>query len=516
MTTNNLFRGLSLLLSTQIVKRYGLDTFYYGIINETCQELLKLLDLEYVSSLFSEINIILLIISIFTIFSFYVAYTYFKTYITKYETMNKSKVNIYDIDDLGVIYEYIIKHPNFFANMKELNIGNLSAILSTIIKDKNNTSYFLESIKNCKLPPDGVIIDFNDNNFKCKGKIYWKENITQVNREFEGTKYVDNVNIPYCCIVMDCKSSQNILDYIKYIKDYINKDTYYVTKYYVKILADEKGGIKNSIQTIYDGKHPNFDELEKKFINTFFHEKKSQLWNFIKGIHFEPEKFIDRGQVPRCGIIAYGPPGTGKSSFAYRIARSLNRHIVSVDINSIKTRYDLFQIIKNPVIDSLSKETKEVVFIFDEFDLVLKKLVDKEKRRQSILFHQQTDSKIDTVSSSKEQKTESESTEISIHDILEILQGPVPIEGMIVIATTNDLDAIKEMNPAIVRPGRLTPVYFGNPTKEILNEISMFYYSQSLDLDIEGRISQPTSSIIEIALQNSNFESFKSELLEII
>ncbi|MBA42524.1 MAG: hypothetical protein CMF62_00755 [Magnetococcales bacterium] len=106
--------------------------------------------------------------------------------------------------------------------------------------------------------------------------------------------------------------------------------------------------------------------------------------------------------------------------------------------------------------------------------------------------------------------------DITIQDILEILQGPVPIEGMIAIATTNDLDAIKKMNPAIVRNGRLTPVYFGNPTYDILDEISRFYYSQPLNLKFDGRIIESTTSIIEIALQNPNFESFKSEILKLL
>ncbi|MBA42523.1 MAG: hypothetical protein CMF62_00750 [Magnetococcales bacterium] len=379
MVSTNLFRGISLLLTTQIVKKYSLDTFYYGIINETCQELLGLLDLDTFSSMFSVIDIKLLIIPIFAIFMFYTIYIYYKSLKPKPKVITNPFIDIYDIDKLELIYEYIMLNPTFFSHIKKLKIGSLSVNRSTMIKDKDTDSYILESIKKKQLPPNGEITEINDKKYNCTGKIYWKEDETEVNKEINGSKYTEYIIVPYCRIIMNFESSQKILNYINFIKSEIQKDKTVIERYYIKILADSEGNLINSTQTIYEGKPPNYEELEKTFIDTFFHEKKSQLWNFIKGIHFEPKKFLSRGQSPRCGIIAYGPPGTGKSSFAYRIARSLNRHIVSIDINSIKTRIDLYQIIKNPVIDGSRKMSKEVVFIFDEFDLVLKKLVDKQK-----------------------------------------------------------------------------------------------------------------------------------------
>ena len=47
-----------------------------------------------------------------------------------------------------------------------------------------------------------------------------------------------------------------------------------------------------------------------------------------------PEKFIVLGIDPPKGVLLYGPPGTGKSSFAYRIAKATNRHIISIDIKN--------------------------------------------------------------------------------------------------------------------------------------------------------------------------------------
>ncbi|MBA42522.1 MAG: hypothetical protein CMF62_00745 [Magnetococcales bacterium] len=550
MRYTNLFRGLSLLITTQIVKKYSLDTFYYGILNEACQELFGLLDLEYISSLFSVIDIRLLIISIIIIgISIYVINMLHirNSYYNSLKLKSKDKkpsVNIFDINKLEIIYEYILSNPLFFSHIKKLNIGSLSINRSTMIKDRDVYSQLLFSIKNKQLPPNGEIIEFNDDKYKCSGKIYWKEDITKINKDFNGTKYTDYIVVPYCTIDMDCKSSQEILKYINFIKSEIQKDKILIERYYVKILANSRGDLINNTQCIYKGNIPNYENLKKTYIDTFFHEKKTQLWEFIRGIHFEPEKFFIRGQSPRCGIIAYGPPGTGKSSFAYRIAKSLNRHIVSIDINSIKSRINLYEIIKNPIINGCEKTSKEVVFIFDEFDLVLKKLVNKqnnstypiitdyktEKTEKTDLFTNSVDEfnsnnengSKDNQSNQSNQISQissydtSNSEEITIQDILEILQGPVPIEGMIAIATTNNLEAIKELNPAIVRNGRLTPVYFGNPTCDILNEISMFYYSKSLNFEFDGRISESTTSIIELTLQNSNFEIFKTEIIKLL
>ena len=75
---------------------------------------------------------------------------------------------------------------------------------------------------------------------------------------------------------------------------------------------------------------------------------------------------------------------------------------------------------------------------------------------------------------------------------------------MIIMATTNKYEEIKEMCPELFRPGRLTPVHFDYINKDTLQEISMFYFKRKLDCYIPDVLSIPTSQIIELAFESLN------------
>jgi hypothetical protein len=113
--------------------------------------------------------------------------------------------------------------------------------------------------------------------------------------------------------------------------------------------------------------------------------------------------------------------------------------------------------------------------------------------------------------------------ELSLTDLLDIFQGAVPIDGLICVATTNDLETIKKLSPALVRHGRLTPIYFGYPNYKTLQDISMHYFNKFMEFDIDDNtiLEYPTSKIIDIALQckineSEGFELFKNKIDEIL
>lgn len=95
--------------------------------------------------------------------------------------------------------------------------------------------------------------------------------------------------------------------------------------------------------------------------------------------------------------------------------------------------------------------------------------------------------------------------EFKLRDLLEIFQGPIPFESMIMIATTNKYDEIKDYCPELFRPGRLTPVYFGYIHKETLQDISIYFFNKKLTGYIPEVLSIPTSQIIELAFESINY-----------
>ena len=107
--------------------------------------------------------------------------------------------------------------------------------------------------------------------------------------------------------------------------------------------------------------------------------------------------------------------------------------------------------------------------------------------------------------------------EIQLSDLLEIFQGPVPIDGLIAIATTNHFEEIKNMCPALFRPGRLTPIHFDYADGDTIQEISQYYYNKNVQIEIPEKTNIPTSLLIEMVIESrlhipNDFEHFSSQL----
>lgn len=104
---------------------------------------------------------------------------------------------------------------------------------------------------------------------------------------------------------------------------------------------------------------------------------------------------------------------------------------------------------------------------------------------------------------------------LRLGDLLELFQGPVPIKDRMIIATTNDFDKIKNSLPALIRPGRLTPIKFNYMTWDILNELCIYYFKTKPTCD-EFSISIPTSHIMELVHKilslNKSLNDFITEL----
>ena len=114
-------------------------------------------------------------------------------------------------------------------------------------------------------------------------------------------------------------------------------------------------------------------------------------------------------------------------------------------------------------------------------------------------------------------KKYTKSDEFCLKDLLSILQGPIPTEGRIIIATTNDFEGIQELCPELVRSGRMTPVLFDNIDNITFNEICNYYFQTNSTYNFEGKMKIPTSEVMELCLKcKINEESFESFIQQII
>lgn len=249
-------------------------------------------------------------------------------------------------------------------------------------------------------------------------------------------------------------------------------------------------------KTMYNGPKLSIEERYKCYIKTYFGPQRDWIWKFCKEITYNPSMFHIIGQEARINLLLYGPPGTGKSSLAYRLARGLERHLKCVDLKSmVKTcsKYTIF----DAIFTEIAPPSKSII-LFEEFDTVIDYLNNGKKPL--------------VISKPNEEKITYQPVPcFQVEDLLDILQGPMPIAGSIIIATSNKYEEMREICPALFRPGRLTPVKIDYMNWKSLQELTEHTFGKSLELKpVETKlIPSEILEYIQVCLMDGGFEQFQ-------
>lgn len=549
------------IITPKIVNYFDLGQMYHAMIYEALKDIvdwgLLNLKIQFLIDILNHIGIQidhLWYFAMVGLFSYFIYYYWRQIliYFNKKEEIKQSSAMIYNLSVVKDISEYMRLCPENFKNLNSFKIGDPKLISKLAINQKLGSNYEYNTAAYARSPQEDHPIIIDDKKFNVTGLIYWRVHVEKVSTKTGDISTEEDFSLKYVEIFLDDENEssvavENYIDKIKSFLDDVRSNE--ITRHHVKILADPGSfDTTNDLQLIYRGPTPNLEEREKQFIKTFFHPKRDVLWEVIKRIQTEPNFYYSLGQAPQIGLLLYGPPGTGKSSFAYRVAMALNRNIVSVDIRTVKYKSKLWQIIKRPRVQT-QQTSKECVFIFDEFDLTVRDLYYRDQYNKGIINHWITkmNSHIDTENNlgmidlddivdndqtnnqnKKKKKNNNDypslninHEEIQLSDLLEIFQGPVPIDGLIAIATTNHFDEINRMCPALFRPGRLTPVNFDYANKETILDMSHFYFKKMPTFEIPEKTNIPTSQIIEIVQESKvnplkEFEIFCDKLKKLL
>jgi hypothetical protein len=487
----------------------------------------------------------------------YICYPYILQKIKKCRKVPDNNITlfIYNDSDIKTFCEYINFFPEFYSIPTHVVYGDPSLLITSREYIRNSD---IEDMSYYKKAGDGIIINFHDTNFNVKGYYMWEK--TEVHIEKDKDNGRKSLELPYIILSVENVNNININTYFDNIIkkcDEMNDNIQRI--YHIKILKNNNEIIDNDFM-IYSGEKRSADLLSKLYIDSFFHKEKTRLWRLIKEIHFSPETFYKFGQTPHIGLLLYGPPGTGKSTFAFRVAMALNRHIISIDLRSIKNKHEIYQIMRRPLIKGIRYQPKDVVFMFDEFDLTVielhakkkkmataynnwmsfisnidnlekdkngdkkelklddkkieKKLINKIADNDDIVSDidsdEDDDGKIDgddAIAVKKDYTMEHygyDTQDLSLEDLLEIFQGPVPLEGSIIFATTNKYEEIKQLCPALFRTGRLTPISFNNADNILINDLCKYFYGREFDktINITPEDNIMPAHLIEIASES--------------
>ena len=421
----------------------------------------------------------------------------------KYGTKAYNTTRIFDCNKYSLLRFMMDKHPNFWSVGHDIEIGNP----------------FYPSLSKFFTPQENQSVNFHDEIHKVKGCI--------VIRSVNPPSSDDPKNAkPVRCIDLSIENgSLNGDEYLNKLESYRDSFTRTdntITLYMVKVMCSQestKTDVQNHTVTMYKGPKNNQQQRYNDYMLSYFSEHRDKLWKYFSNIHFHPEKFRAFGQEARANMLLYGPPGTGKSAFAYRLAMSLGRHIVSVDLTAVSSnKASVYQIIQRASIEGIHRNPQDYIVLLEEFDIAVMHLHKKKNSKPtydlssyySDYLERNVDEKDENENENEDEKDKKprvsygrSAREFELEDLLEILQGPVPIPGSIILATTNKYEEMLKICPALFRPGRLTPVEFGNMNWASLQEMTKHYFGKELIFSPVEKINIPTSDIVENALNSS-------------
>jgi hypothetical protein len=424
-----------------------------------------------------------------------VIYYFYKKY--NKEIINKEKylsLKSYSHFTNNKILQYIRNFPEYF--------------------DKFDTEYGdvrFPQTEDLFFPVDFSCINFNDKNFNVKGYIETYSFEDEVESKKKYYRYL-TIHIEKSCSL----TPEEYFDKIKQKnREIVSKDPR-ITLYGIKVMSSsDREFLSNKVSVIYEGLKKNEDE-RLNLIKSFFSPCREKVWNMVKRVHFNPEKFFRRGQIPSCCLMLYGPPGTGKSSFGNKLAIALSRDLIVLDMRDfVNNKPKLYQILSAPSYNEDVHEAKDVVIMLEEFDVTIKYLIENNKTVNWANFYPTIAPQIannDIKSETKSNKNDDgrtnigESHKLTLNDLLELFQGPIGRPGSIIIATTNHYDFIKESLPALVREGRMTPIKIDYLDWKSFKELVRFYFNKETTLE-EVKIKCPTSAIIQIAMRYEDDEN---------
>ncbi len=146
----------------------------------------------------------------------------------------------------------------------------------------------------------------------------------------------------------------------------------------------------------------------------------------IQGISFalkNPGLYKHWGTKPPKGVLLFGPPGTGKTLMAKALATEARANFYNIKVSDMTSKW-------------YGESEKRMQAVFDV----------AKKNGPSIIFFDE----IDAIASQRD--SSHEATQRVVSTLLQNLDGIESIENIIVVASTNRLDAV---DPAIKRPGRI-------------------------------------------------------------
>jgi SpoVK/Ycf46/Vps4 family AAA+-type ATPase len=238
---------------------------------------------------------------------------------------------------------------------------------------------------------------------------------------------------------------------------------------------------------IYDYHHKIISDLNNPDLQNYetfdnlFHSNKQKIINDIDKLH-DINYYKRTGLKRKKGYMFYGLPGTGKTTTVMAMSNYDKRHIIEVPFNRVQTNNELEAILNTTCINSIEFRQDNIIILFDELDI-------KTKPKAEIVIIEQEQKKKKKpsyyVNDDSDEELKNNVDKLNISTLLSRFDGIGNHAGLIIVATTNNIDNIDN---ALYRDGRLNLVQFDNASSDDIKNMIEKYYECVLTQDMIEQI----------------------------
>ena len=212
--------------------------------------------------------------------------------------------------------------------------------------------------------------------------------------------------------------------------------------------------------------------------------------------------YDERGIPYQLGLLLSGAPGSGKTSIIRAISNLTKRHIINVNFANITTATQLKNLFFN---EKLSVYTDSTMSSFQVLTIPL-------EHRIYVL------EEIDAISNIVRQRVDGETKdepvpdELTLGEILTVLDGTLEVPGRMVIMTSNRPETLDK---ALIRPGRIdVSVKFGCAKRELIVEMYQSFFGTAFPQEFFLQLPEEKLTAAEVG--KVLFRNFKNPHPEII